>query len=178
MGFSILFFFLIAILVPSTIILVVAWGVTKKKVYGKIAGIIWAAIFLFIGFLFFMNWWNSKIILDKEDYHGEYVIHRGYFKGEQADWQYNHFRFKITEQDSILFYETDGETILKTYRGTVRTSEYYQSARLVIDMEQPTHHILSGHPTTYRGSWDFYLVFRSPKFHNVFFKKGKWKSID
>jgi hypothetical protein len=45
-------------------------------------------------------------------------------------------------------------------------------------MEQPTHHILTGNPTTYRNSWDFYLVFYSSKFNNVFFKKGKWEKLD
>jgi hypothetical protein len=39
-------------------------------------------------------------------------------------------------------------------------------------MEQPTHHIMTSNPTTYRSAWSFYLVFYSPKFNNVYFKKG------
>jgi hypothetical protein len=45
-------------------------------------------------------------------------------------------------------------------------------------MPQPTHHILSSNPTTYRYPWDFHLVFYSPKFNNLYFKKGEWEAID
>ncbi|WP_242529653.1 hypothetical protein [Psychroflexus sp. ALD_RP9] len=121
---------------------------------------------------------TSKTELDKEDYYGEYVINRDYFKGEQTDWQYNHFRFEITDEDSIFFYVTDKEKILKTYRGTIKTTTPYSSARLIIEMDQPTHHIMTSNPTTYRSAWDFYIVFKSPKFYNVFFEKGKWKLIE
>ena len=124
-----------------------------------------------------VQWLTAKTVLDKEDYYGEYVINRNYFKGAQTDWQYNHFRFEITKEDSIFFYTTDKEKILKTNRGKIRTTKTYRSARLIIEMEEPTHHILQSNPTTYRSAWDFYLVFNSDKFYNVFFEKGKWKSI-
>jgi hypothetical protein len=45
-------------------------------------------------------------------------------------------------------------------------------------MEQPTHHIMTSNPTTYRGVWDFDLVFNSPAFDNMYFTKGKWKPIN
>ncbi len=115
---------------------------------------------------------------DKKDYYGEYVINRDYFKGKQTDWQYNHFRFEITKEDSIFFYVTEGEKIIKSYRGKIKTSTPYSSARLIVQMEQPTHHILKRNPTIYRSAWSFYLVFNSDKFYNVFFKKGKWKPMD
>src|SRR4051812_5379886 len=41
--------------------------------------------------------------------------------------------------------------------------------KLIINMEQPTHHILTSNPTTYRSAWSFYLIFNSPKFGNMFF---------
>jgi len=44
-------------------------------------------------------------------------------------------------------------------------------------MQQPTHHIVTSNPTTYRSAWSFYLVFESPKFNNVYFKKGQWTPI-
>ena len=52
------------------------------------------------------------------------------------------------------------------------------SERLIIKMEQPTHHIMTSNPTTYRSARSFYLVFYSPKFNNVYFKKGQWKTLD
>lgn len=177
MGFGFNLFF-IFILVPLTGILLIAWLLSRKLWIGKILGFIWLGIFGLALLSGIIQWLTSKTELDKDDYYGEYVINRDYFKGEQTDWQYNHFRFEITDEDSIFFYVTDKEKILKTYRGTIKTTTPYSSARLIIEMEEPTHHILTSNPTTYRSAWNFYLVFKSPKFHNVFFKQGKWKSIE
>ncbi|BDD01457.1 hypothetical protein [Persicobacter psychrovividus] len=177
MGFGFNLFF-IFILVPLTGILLIAWLLSRKLWIGKILGFIWLGIFGLALLSGIVQWLTSKTELDKDDYYGEYVINRDYFKGEQTDWQYNHFRFEITDEDSIFFYVTDKEKILKTYRGTIKTTTPYSSARLIIEMDQPTHHIMTSNPTTYRSAWDFYLVFKSPKIYNVFFEKGKWKPID
>ncbi len=179
MGFGFNLFF-IFILVPLTGILLIAWLLSRKLLIGKIIGFIWLGIFGLVLLSGIVQWLTSKTVLDKEDYYGEYVINRDYFKGKQTDWQYNHFRFEITDKDSILFYVTEKDKILKTYLGTIKTTDpkNYNSARLIIEMEQPTYHILSDNPTTYRNAWNFYLVFKSPKFKNVFFEKGKWKPIE
>jgi len=120
---------------------------------------------------------REKKILDKEDYYGEYIIDRNFFSGKQADWQYNHFRFKITPTDSIYFYVTENEKIIKTFTGVIETTKPYSSVRIKTKMNQPTHHILKTYPTTYREIWGFFLVFRSPIYHNMYFRKGKWKPI-
>ena len=177
MGFGFNLFF-IFILVTLTGILLIAWLLFKKKWIGKILGFIWLGIFGLALLSGIGQWLTSKTELDKKDYYGEYVINRDYFKGEQTNWQYNHFRFEITDEDSIFFYVTDKEKILKTFRGSIKTTTPYSSARLIIEMEQPTHHIMTSNPTTYRSAWDFYLVFKSPKFYNVFFEKRKWKPIE
>ena len=176
MGFGFNLFF-IFILVPLTGILLIVGLLTKKRLIGKMLGFIWLGIFGLVFLSGIIQWLNSKTELEKEDYHGEYIINRDYFEGEQTDWQYEHFRFEITEEDSLFFYVTDREKILKTFRGTIKTTAPYRSARLMIEIDEPTHHILSSNPTTYRSAWDFYLVFESPKFHNLFFEKGKWKPI-
>lgn len=173
-GFNLLFIF---ILIPLTGILLMTWLISRKILIGKILGFIWIGIFGLILLSGLIRWLTSKTELEKEDYYGEYVINRDYFKGKQTDWQYNHFRFEITKKDSILFYITDNKKILKIYRGTISTTKPYNSERLIIIMEKPTHHIMINNPTTYRSAWGFYLVFNSPKFYNVFFKKGKWIPI-
>ena len=176
MGFGFNLFFIL-ILVPLTGILLIAWFISRKLLIGKILGFILLGIFAIVLLAGITRKVISKTKLDKEDYYGAYIINRDYFKGSQTDWQYNHFRFEITKQDSILFYVTDNEKILKTYRGVIKTTTPYNSARLIIDMEKPTHHILTSNPTTYRSTWSFYMVFNSPEFYNVYFKKGKWKPI-
>ena len=179
MGFGFNLFF-IFILVPLTGMLLIAWLLSRKLFIGKIIGFIWLGVFGLVLLSGIVRWLTSKTELEKDDYYGEYVVNRDYFKGRQTDWQYNNFRFEITDQDSIFFHVTDKEKIVKTYRGTIKTTnpEYHRSDRLIIEMEQPTHHILTSNPTTYRSAWSFYLVFNSPKFHNVFFKKGKWQPIE
>ena len=124
------------------------------------------------------QWLTAKTELKKKDYYGEYIVNRDYFPGRQADWQYENFRFEIKENDSIYFHVTDKDQILKTYRGTITTTKPFRSERLIIKIEHPTHHIMSSNPTTYRSAWSFYLVFYSPKFNNVYFKKGQWRPLD
>ena len=178
-GFNLFFaFIVIPLLFLGTGVLLVTWLLTQKKIFGKILEVLWLGIFGLVFLLMIFQWLGSQKELKQKNYYGQYVVNRNYFKGEQADWQYNTFRFEIKDNDSIFFYVTDKEKILKTYRGTITTTTQYRSARLKINMEQPTHHIMSSNPTTYRNTWSFYLVFYSPKFNNVFFKKGKWKRID
>lgn len=176
MGFGFNLFF-IFILVPLTVILLLVWLFSGKKLLGKTIGVIWLGIFGLIFFSMTINWLTSKTELKKKDYYGQYIVNRDFFPGKQADWQYENFRFEIKDNDSIYFYVTNREKILKTYRGTITTTQPYSSEPLIINMEQPTNHIMSSNPTTYRGTWSFILVFNSVKFNNVYFKKGVWKPI-
>ncbi len=102
MGFGFNLFF-VFILVPLTGILLIAWLLSGKPWIGKILGAIWLGVFGFALLSGIAQWLTSKTELDKDDYYGEYVINRDYFRGEQTDWQYNHFRFEITDKDSIFF---------------------------------------------------------------------------
>jgi uncharacterized membrane protein YbhN (UPF0104 family) len=175
MGFSLLF---AVIILPLTGILLIVWVLTRNKIFWKMLEIIWLAIIGLVIFVMTTQWLTAKTILDKEDYYGQYIIDRNFFPGKQADYQYNTFRFEIKDNDTLYFYLTDKERILQTYKGSITTNDIYISERLSINMQTSIHHILTSNPTTYRSAWNFYLVFYSPKFNNVYFKKGKWKSID
>lgn len=172
------FLFWLFILAPLTVILLIAWWGTGNKIYGKIVGYFYLGLVGLFILGTIIRLLTDKKELDKKDYYGEYIVNRDYFSGSQADWQYDHFRFEIKDNDSIYFYLTDNEKILKTYKGTITTTKPYSSERLIINIEQPTHHIMTSNPTTYRSAWSFYLVFYSPKFNNVYFKKGQWKPLD
>lgn len=165
------------IILPLSIILFFLWFVSKKSFFLYGLKGLWVVILALTVLSIILRPFREKKVLDKEDYYGEYIIDRNFFKGEQADWQYNHFRFKITSTDSIYFYVTEGERIVETFKGTIEKSTHYSSVRIKTKMDQPNHHILQTYPTTYREIWDFYLVFKSPKYHNMYFRKGKWKSI-
>lgn len=174
-GFNLFFAF---ILVPLTGILLLTWLLTRKKIFGIILGVIWLIILGLAVFSGAVQTLTAKRELKKKDYYGKYIVNRDYFPGKQADWQYDNFRFEIKSNDSIYFYVTEKEKILKTFRGKISTVKPWSSERLLIKMENPTHHIMTSNPTTYRSAWSFYLVFYSEKFKNVFFKKGQWKPLD
>ncbi len=166
------------ILAPLTGILLLAWWGTGNKIFGKIAGYFWLGLIglFIIGII--IRLLTDKKELEKKDYYGEYIVNRDYFPGIQADWQYDSFRFEIKDNDSIYFYVTVKEKIIKTYFGTITSTKPYSSERLIINMEKPAHHIMMSNPTTYRSAWGFNLVFYSPKFKNVYFKKGQWKQLN
>jgi hypothetical protein len=178
MGFGFNLFFIL-ILLPLTGILLLVWLITRKKIFGKTLGIIWLSIIGLAVLASLGKTLTSTKELEKKDYYGHYIINRDFFPGKQADWQYDKFRFEIKENDSIYFYVKEKEKILNVYRGYITTTNPndYISERLIIDMVQPTHHIMTSNPITYRSTRDFYLVFYSPKFNNVYFKKGEWKPI-
>ncbi len=168
---------MIFIVLPLTGILILLSIITNKKFFGQALMTIWGGLFALIILRMILSPFSSKKVLDETDYIGDYVVNRDYFSGKQSDWQYNHFRFTITRQNKIYFYETNGQEITKTTTGSVYYINTYPSVRLRIYFDSPKHHILSSNATTYRNIWDFYLVFHSHKFNNVFFKKGKWKPL-
>ncbi len=173
-GFNLSFIFII---LPLTIILFLVWVFIGKNFFVKTIAIIWLGL---IGLVFLsksIQWLTAKTVLNKQDYYGNYIIDKNYFKGKQANWQYDNFRFEIKENDSLYFYLTNKKQILKTYKGTIKTTnpKIYKSLRLSINMEQPTIHILKSNPTIYRSVWSFFLVFQSDKFNNMYFRKGTWK---
>ncbi|NBB26868.1 hypothetical protein [Cellulophaga sp. BC115SP] len=169
---------MILFVVSLSAILLITWFITGKNHWGKTIGFLWLGLLAMAMFLSGLKWILGKPNLEKDDYYGQYIVDRTYFSGKQADWQYNHFRFEIKDNDSLYFYLTEKEKIMRTYVGKIKVTENYISEHLLINMPQPTHHILSSNPTTYRYPWYFHLVFYSPKFNNLYFKKGKWEAID
>jgi|TARA_R110002110_G_scaffold309364_5_gene522882 hypothetical protein len=168
----------IFIILPISIILFLLWLFSQKKFFGICLLGLWGGLIILWLLSYILRPFYEKKVLDKSDFYGEYVVDRNYFSGQQADWQYNNFRFEIKKNDSIYFYVTDKKEIKETYKGKISTLAPYKSARLVIEMEKPTHHILSTNPTIYRDVWDFFMVFKSPKFNNMYFRKEEWKEIE
>ncbi|WP_210116325.1 hypothetical protein [Hymenobacter fodinae] len=165
------------VLLPGTGILFWLAIATDKPIFLKALAGLWGVVFGLIGLAWLIHLFTPKSELEKDNYYGQYVIDRTKFPGKQADWQYNHFRFEITNDDRITFYQMEGDSILNTYFGAISTVKPYNSHRLVVRMKQPTHHILASNPTVYRQKGHFYLVFKSSHFGNVFFTKNDWKPL-
>lgn len=128
-GFNLAFIFII---IPLTLLLGILWANSNKPVFGSAIGVLWSGIIVLAILTSILQALHKKIVLQKEDYYGEYVVKRDLFAGTQADWQYNHFRFEITTQDSIFFHVTEQDRIVKTHKGVIRTVDPYGSARLIM----------------------------------------------
>ena len=173
-----LFLLLIGLIIFSVARIIYAatindWSIAKNhaKGWGFAIGI----IICFALLVSILRVFNTKMEVTKDDIYGEYIIDRNMFKGVQADWQYNRYRFKVAEDDILSFYLIDGKTILDSVKINVsfvsRRSDRVKLEQLNI------HHILSTNPTLHRDIWDFYYSFYSEKYGNMYFKKGDWKPL-
>ena len=109
-------------------------------------------------------WLENEVVLTKKDFYGTYRINRNYFPGEDAEWQYEHYKFKILENDSIV----------RVYKGKVFFNESYKSVRIWFDMLSPVHHVMSDQPLIIRSRWGFDIVMFSPLYNNMYFEKSCW----
>lgn len=176
MGFGFNLFF-IFVLLPLSGGLLLIWLISRNVAFGKMLGFLWLCILGLICISAVIQIFTTKMKVRKRNIYGKYVVYRSKFPGKQADWQYNHFRFEITKQNELIFYYIDKGIIIHKDSIKISFLEQYQSDRLVINGHPNNPHILAENPTLYRNIGSFYYVFKSPKFGNMFFKKGKWKPI-
>jgi len=174
-GANLLFIF---ILIPGTLIMLIAWIFTRNIQIGRLLLFGWTCVIALAILGTVVSFFTEKKQLDRDDIYGTYVIDRTKFPGKQADWQYDHYRFTITKDNKFFFYVTDKNRVVRAYQGSIGFREVYEHPRLVIQLPQPHQHIMEEEPTLYRNVFSFYYVFNSPKFGNVFFTKGDWKSIE
>src|SRR5690606_2685813 len=132
---------------------------------------LWSFLFLIILMVPILKRLHRKMEPEREDIYGTYCIDTTKFPGKQAKWQYEHIFFEIFPNDSIYFYETEGERIIRTHTGSIRFHPAYRRPRLIVTMDT-AFHITEQNPTLYRTTWDFYYVFDSRLWGNMFFKKG------
>ena len=114
---------------------------------------------------------RTPIRLTKADIIGEYRIDTNFFSGTNAKWQYDHYQFTITPSDSIIFYLTNKDTVIKTFKEKILYSSGPPDLWKV--QNDTTYHVLKYPPTLYRGHKKFYYVFKSDIYGNMFFRKVK-----
>jgi hypothetical protein len=161
------------LLILMTIGLFIFFLISKKKITLTILGGLWGFTILVFIFGSIADHYRKPIRLSKQDIIGEYRIDKTFFPGKDANWQYKHFKFYITNKDSILFLIMKEKGIpLAFYKHKINYSDG-PPALWEINTDS-THHILKNQPTLYRGHDKFYYVFHSEKYGNMFFrKKGK-----
>lgn len=184
-GIAILFY---VIMLPASGILLLTWILTYikwKKHYALFILLsIWTLFILGTGLLWITESYFKPMIVTQQDIYGTYVIDTEKFPGKQADWQYENFRFTITQNNELIFeshiYDNKwrADTVKVSYSSGYfdLDKNEYCNRKIRIHSDSTSHHIIRDNPTLYRESFNsFYYVFESEKFGNVFFRKGQWK---
>lgn len=107
----------------------------------------------------------------KENVIGEYRIDKDFYPGVNAEWQFAHYKFFITKEDEIIFIcMNDKGNTRKIFKHKI---SYIDGPPALWKIQSDsTHHIIQNQPTLYRSHNDFYYVFNSTKYGNMFFRKS------
>ena len=165
--------FVFPVLILATIGFLVYFFVTKSKAAIKILCGLWAVIILLFIVATITTNLNGPIRLTKSQIIGDYRIDKKFYKGKNADWQYEHYRFTITPTDSFYFYVMNRDSVIKTFKSKMK---YYNQAPELWNLQDGStndYHVIKNKPTLYRGHNKFYYVFRSNIYGNLFFRKEK-----
>jgi hypothetical protein len=157
------------ILLLSSVGLIIYFFVTKRVIALKILGMLWGSAILIFAISSVIGNRRMPIRLTKEDIVGEYRIDTTFFPGANARWQYDHYKFFITGNDSIHFIVMKEKEIpIQVYRHRIT---YTAGPPALWSIVADTSDHLINQPILYRGHNKFYYVFRSKKFGNMFFRK-------
>ena len=163
--------FVFPFLVFSTIGLIIIFIISKNKTWLKILAGIWIFIVLLFVNASLTSKFHKPFIVTKELTVGTYRIDKSFYPGKNADWQYDHFRFKISPNDSLYFYVINNDTAINVFKGKLSYSTGTQATWII--QTDTTHHVIKYPPTLYRERHNFYHVFRSDKYGNMFFRKQR-----
>lgn len=129
-------------------------------------------VFLIAGFamLFIILHYDTPIQLTRQDIIGEYRIDRNFYPGKNAQWQYDHYKYYITDKDSIVFVVyNDDKSPSRFIKHKISYVPGYK-CRLKINADS-TYHVINDQPTLYRSHSRFYYVFKSVHYGNMYFRK-------
>lgn len=158
------------LLILATVGLLVYFFVEKKKSTLIILAGVWGLTIIVINVISIADHYQRPIRLTKHDIVGEYRIDTKFFPGTNAKWQYEHYKFYITDKDSILFMVLKEKGMPGAlYKHKIKYSDGPPDLWSII--ADSTHHVIRNKPTLYRGHDKFYYVFHSEKFGNMFFRK-------
>lgn len=143
---------------------------TGKKTGLIILGVLWGSLILIFILGRIADYYRTPIHLTRQDIIGEYRIDTSFYPGKNAKWQYDHYKFIITNKDSMLFIVMKEKELPKRiYHHKLSFSDGPPALWSVI--ADSTHHVIRNRPILYRSHKRFYYVFYSPWFGNMFFRK-------
>jgi hypothetical protein len=160
---------LLLFLIIKTLSQLLRYFKTKNKKHLFTVIKIWFIPISIISILLMLAWLNGLTLVDKDRIVGTYEVDSDFYPGKNADWQKNHFRFKIQKDGKFILFSRLANKSEKEYFGEISWANEAPE-KWSVKMLNP-HHIIDKHPVLYREKFGFYYVFRSKRFGNVFFRK-------
>jgi hypothetical protein len=166
---------LFIIMIPCSIILLLSWIVTWIQKGNHFPAIILSGIWIFyiggVAVLYLIAPFIKPMKITKADYYGIHKTDLKKFSRFQAEWQYNNYQITINKDGFLRLYKLIQEPELIDSVKFEFTS-HYTNPRIRLITDSTNHHIISESPTLYREPFNnFYLVFNSKKYGNMFFRK-------
>ena len=161
---------------PVTILLLLIGIIFREKDILKSIVVIWILIAGLMIVAALAEFINTPKRVEESDLYGEYVIDKNKFGGKQAEWQYEHYKFEIKSNRTLIFSQLQNNGKFKTEIVNVKIYDDGVRSYLNIISTEKNSHIIQESPTLFRKRFCFYYVFKSKKFVNMFFKKDTWKS--
>ena len=165
-GFNLIGF---PLLILTTLGMLAHFLITKKKILLRISSVVWLLIIIMIATRLIADRYRTPIRLTKADIIGEYRIDTNIFRGINANWQHSHYKFIITPTDSIVFYVTSKDTLIRTFKEKIKYSPGPPDLWKV--QSNTAFHIIKHPPILFRGHNKFHYVFVSERYGNMFFRK-------
>ncbi len=111
----------------------------------------------------------------RTDLIGVYRVDRDMYPGPQANWQYEHHRILITEQDSLILEILKNGKVLKRFARAFEpvpvSGLRHFRWQFADDNDSLYHHIIATEPIMIRSHSSFYYVFPSNRYGNMFLRK-------
>jgi hypothetical protein len=168
MGFGFNLFGL-PLLILATIVLLFYSLVKKSSSALKLLGVLWIGVVLIFVLGAVLDNYRTPIRLTHQQVIGGYRIDTGFFPGPNARWQFEHYRFLITDNDSICFFYVDEKKMVHQ-RFKLGIKYCFGPPVLWSIINDTSQNIFESGPILYRSHNRFYYVFKSKKIGNMFFR--------
>lgn len=169
--YLILTFIALPLLALISLVLLIGFIIARKRKYLIALAIMWLLVIGGYATLSTIARLKRPIRLKQKDIYGDYRIDTNFYPGANARWQYNRYRFTITDKDSLLLntYDIYGR-LQSTYGYKIRHSSSRFGAW---NADSAKHHLLYHSPTLYRSHSSYYYVLKSTRYGNMFFRKSR-----
>ena len=178
-GFNLLFF---PLLILSGVIAFTWFLLTpaenKAKTVKWIAGLYGLGFLALMGLFGLAHWADAQrapIQPSRTDLIGVYRVDRNMYPGPQANWQFQHHRILITEQDSLILEILNNGKVRKRFARAFEPVPVSGLRHFRWQFTDGTdslyHQIIATEPIMVRSHSSFYYVFPSNRYGNMFFRK-------